>query len=550
MEEVVEHGAGPAGQQVLLQRAVDQDETCLTDGCAVSLLQRAAARKTNLDSAVVATSSNLGIAMLDQTVAKMTGRSTLIGMIAVLIVMSSAFACLVLFSSKAIPKSTAHEPGTTFAFYLLVALAAPFGTYAFTSWGTLCFDGFCNEGYIFVTIEYAGSLVCTWYVLTCLFGLGSPPANVEASSTKPKQTKIQGFVWSVLSVASIAVYIIPPWFMQEGLLRNRVMACALNANMFFTLGATFHIWMTGRSACKHCCWIPFIIQILLMPCMTSDREPFAWQPDGCMNWLDNSSMVFAGICAFCSACCPSIYIERVDMNEAGKIVGGGPVGSVQLPFEAIQVCNALFSVVYLVAVGCDSFLPSSSWLASPVYHISWAMLRRSYVVLFAFYWMKRFPGYVAGVLQAFACGFGAFYFLFWCPLSQTSLSSGHADTCTVFAGSKPTPLGRQFHSMEAAVFILSWVLFYLHGLSSSSSWRSKNSCIAGSIKQADLACFLGFVSFVVQWINPSHDVISNMPSYLYWVACVWGGYFALMIVASCPFVFGDISCDWWSCSVT
>lgn len=435
----------------------------------------------------------------------------------------------------------------------------------FFLWGCQCHGYDCNACYVYLLVNLLGLLTCMAYLARRLYSYVSAHVPEDSAGSKVQSAlHIPGVLWCLLCILSIAAYI-GGSYLPHGAWHQDIMGCALNVTINLTFASTFHIWMSQRSASYSWGYVPFTLQILLVPWITTDRMPFPWQPMGCPNWLDFIFLIFSFVCGTWAALCPSICLEKVDGGNRrhDEQDSGVRCAALHVPMEALQVLCACLSLLYLQCCAIDVASNSNSnltTLAHVIYHLVWSYLRPSYAALFALYWLKRSPGYFVGLLQAVACGIGFGYFFLLCPLSVTAISSGSgmiASTCSS-APANSTTFYATFHNIEATCLYLSWVLFFLHALNNSTRCgRDEKSRDVGHPSFADIACAFGVTTFAITfamqaWSTQSTHATKPADPFLsfwLWILEIWGGYVAVIVLVGSRLAMTSVPCQWWQVSV-
>ena len=269
----------------------------------------------------------------------------------------------------------------------------------------------------------------------------------------------------------------PPVYPLEAIGRAR--AVFWNMLSFALLGLSVHLSAQCRSA------IPVLLLIGIYPFIVPDRIPFSFQPEGCPNW-SHHAIAACGLACTCFLLWRggSLRVTLTAVPLEGRLMQLSlRPRRLSVPFEAVPLVSAAFSITYLVAV---------HWLrhsvaARALYHIAFSWLRPAYALLGACYWLKRFER--LQLLQATVCGFILLYFAVIAPVATTHATWAYA-TCIhpsfevpiengsdvldldpglkVSYGESAGPLGMGAHAAESTAFYLSWNLFLFHGLASGA----------------------------------------------------------------------------------
>lgn len=326
----------------------------------------------------------------------------------------------------------------------------------------------------------------------------------------------------------------------------KVLECIFNFIVISSIASALHLSFARAF------WLPFIMQILLLPMLTSDRMPMPGQPHW-PSWLHHASMsvtfVWAVLASLQSAIRITLALKPSD--EAVREQGKQPRERVlHVHYESIAIACAFWSMAYLVALAIQELAdiegyPRVSRVACVAYHISWSFLRPSYVTLFAVYWLKRLPYYQH--LQAAICGMGFFFFLVLAPLSETHKS--HMYGTTFASDDGYTHLGHAAHRTEAACFYASWMLFFVHGVASGSWQESCAGRLCGlrvfvKAIMVVACCFVVVLEVghilkgeveVAEWLNNrarQHFIVAG-DSFFFWCFIHYNlGYGLIVVIAS------------------
>lgn len=220
-----------------------------------------------------------------------------------------------------------------------------------------------------------------------------------------------------------------------------------------------------------------------MPFLVADRMPLKvaglWP-----HWFDHLAAAYGVSVSLTVMFLPSLRVSSV--LEAKSFAPA----TVKFYCEYVQMGCAVLSFGYLLVLWVMESHGKTIFLTS-LYHVIWTYLRPLYTLLFLLYWLKRLPRF--GLLQALVCGTCFFYFLIFCPLTETKMTFIGGSRFDYDGPEQRTPLAPASHKLEALCFYLSMILFFTHGLLGAQWCRSQSfqrgmACLAVLIFSVAALC--------------------------------------------------------------
>lgn len=296
---------------------------------------------------------------------------------------------------------------------------------------------------------------------------------------------VAGYVLGLLLASAVALYAVTLWLGTY----DGVQDCIWQVVLVMTFFGSMHLALSiqnpflGKAA--------FLIFVTILPFVTKDRVPFPIQTLGCPSPMNYFMMVHSSICAALLTRSPSISIHLVKEPYPGW--SPSKDGRVSLYFEAVPLLCAVLSVVYL---GCcwkwsKDGTGQHDVLSDAVYHMTWSLLRPSYVLCFALY-LFAMPPKCCGVSPMLA-GFGLVFFAAFCPITDTLMSHRFNTVCvdgqiqTLPYLYSDNTIGQAWHSLEGMSFNISMALFITNGVH-HGSWIDSNG--SRKVEHIILGCML------------------------------------------------------------